>query len=332
MSANSLTYEVFHTSSNFEFNELLYSVSIFLMLMIPYAGWLFMTGTERPRCCSRAEFLQKLVTHEDPIHLHKILGLSSLMSYFFRYFIEYPTTGSLGFIDGSLFDWLTLTLHITLSSSSLIFHVLRYRITNRPMIIWEEYRLHAIVFSVRSFSCFIFSQMGLVNWVSLKQYLFIMAHHLVVDEITRRYGRGEGETTVRNKHDKVSNYSLVLKGYSFYQFAALASQLTPHPNSSDLGFNALIAIQSSAFLMTLYRKNIIAYHGHAFWYSFCLLISLFHMMRLITDPVYWMKVALAFFLRTKGVNKYLIWGLFSSAVALQGPYASPDVLRLLNLD
>ena len=42
---------------------------------------------------------------------------------------------------------------------------------------------------------------------------------------------------------------------------------------SNLAFNALIAIQSSAFLMTLNRKGLINWYTHAFWYSLSLVLS-----------------------------------------------------------
>lgn len=49
-----------------------------------------------------------------------------------------------------------------------------------------------------------------------------------------------------------------------------------------LGFNTLIAIQSSAFLMTLYRKNIIKYYHHFFWYAlFNYFEYLFHFLFIV---------------------------------------------------
>lgn len=92
----------------------------------------------------------KLFTKEDEYFIHKSLGLGCLISYCYRYFYLLPRTGSLGFERGGLIDYGTLLLHGLLSCSSLIFHVLERRISNKPMIIWEEYRLHAIVFSLKA--------------------------------------------------------------------------------------------------------------------------------------------------------------------------------------
>jgi hypothetical protein len=92
--------------------------------------------------------LGKLFTKEDPVHLHKTLGLLSLLSYLYRYFYLWPTTGALGFAEAGIRDWAGVVLHTALSSSSLIFTVIRLRILDKPTIIWEEYRLHAIVFTM----------------------------------------------------------------------------------------------------------------------------------------------------------------------------------------
>ena len=99
-------------------------------------------------CCSRKYIVKKLVTKEDPLFLHKTFGILSLMSYIYRYCYVLPMTGTLGF-DGGWFDYLTLAVHMILSTSSMIFHVLPQRMIRRPLVIWEEYRLHAIFFSLR---------------------------------------------------------------------------------------------------------------------------------------------------------------------------------------
>eukprot|EP01091_Cochliopodium_minus_P016029 TRINITY_DN5878_c0_g1_i2.p1 TRINITY_DN5878_c0_g1~~TRINITY_DN5878_c0_g1_i2.p1 ORF type:complete len:205 (-),score=40.30 TRINITY_DN5878_c0_g1_i2:123-737(-) len=88
---------------------------------------------------------EKLVTKEDKNFLHKIFGFTSLALFTYRYSYFFKN-GTLGF-DGQLIDYLTLLVHFLLSFSSLIFHVLEKRLESNPLIIYEEYRLHAIVFS-----------------------------------------------------------------------------------------------------------------------------------------------------------------------------------------
>eukprot|EP00462_Mataza_sp_D1_P002754 CAMPEP_0175103020 /NCGR_PEP_ID=MMETSP0086_2-20121207/8812_1 /TAXON_ID=136419 /ORGANISM="Unknown Unknown, Strain D1" /LENGTH=219 /DNA_ID=CAMNT_0016377999 /DNA_START=44 /DNA_END=700 /DNA_ORIENTATION=+ len=214
-------------------------------------------------CCSPRFLFKKLFTREDPVYLHKILGLLALCSFIYRYAFVYVQNGNLGF-EGSAFDWLTMALHFALSSSSLIFHVLLKRIANKPMVIWHEYRLHAIVFTLRCvfvYMAAVFRPFAEGSTADRLMHLpTVLIPHLLADEITRRYGPADkSETTVRVNEKKDTGILLKMgaRFYSFYQFAALGSHLLPNPRLADLGFNTLVAIQSSAFLMTLFRKGLI---------------------------------------------------------------------------
>jgi hypothetical protein len=163
---------------------------------------------------------------------------------------------------GGWIDYGTLLLHALLSCSSLIFHVLERRISNKPMIIWEEYRLHAIVFSLKAVcgSLFGMNQHHLIKYCGVQVTTVLLVVLMfgmlcVVDEITVRHGDA-GVTTVRNNDKKLKANAIVKfvqKGFSFYQFCGAGSMIVLDTHLCDLGFNTLIAIQSSAFLMTLYR-------------------------------------------------------------------------------
>lgn len=258
--------------------------------------------------------LSKLFTNEDNFQVHKVLGILSLCSFIYRYLWVYPTTGTLGF-DGRLFDHLTIAVHILLSTSSLIFHVIKHRIINRPMIIWEEYRLHAIVFSTRCLSVYLFGCFrpfqGTI-WERILLPALVLAHHVAADKITQRYGSKDGVTTVRVNDKHSSDITAVLRFYAFYQFSALASHLQPHDRLCDLGFNTFIAIQSSAFLMTLYRKSLITEISHAFWYTTCLLFSIYHIRLNCCTIMFFAKLSAVYVLRTSfRINKYALWIAFA---------------------
>mmetsp|Transcript_24940 Transcript_24940/g.46544 ORF Transcript_24940/g.46544 Transcript_24940/m.46544 type:complete len:366 (-) Transcript_24940:135-1232(-) len=255
--------------------------------------------------------LAKLFTNEDHIQVHKTLGILSVVSFLYRYFYVYPTTGTLGF-DGRMIDHLSMAVHILLSTSSLIFHVLSHRLIKRPMIIWEEYRLHAICFSVRCMSVYLFATFKVFEGTMLERIALpalVLAHHVMADKITEWYGSKDGTTTVRVKDNQDRTVSAILRFYAFYQFTALASHLQPNARLADLGFNALIAIQSSAFLMTLYRKGLITDKTHGFFYTSCLIISTFHIFaNCFTNFLFLGKLACCFVLRTKfRMNKYVMW-------------------------
>ena len=276
------------------------------------------------KCCrKRGLVCRKLCTNEDPMFLHKFFGLAALCSFVYRYAYIFPTTGNLGFQDGTIIDWVTIAVHMILSASSIIFHVLAYRIYDKPMIIWEEYRLHAIVFTLRCVSVYAYNTLVSTYFPLFYASIYsrlalpalVLSHHLVVDEITRRFGpKDPNRTTVRSIGKEVFPLwkTLILRFYSFYQFAALGSHLLPQERLADAGFNTIIAIQSSAFLMTLFRKGLIHNYSHAGWYSFCLVVSLFHIFHMYHfEAGYPFKILCAFLLRTKlRVNKYVLWILF----------------------
>jgi len=220
-------------------------------------------------------------------------------------------------------------VHLALASSSIIFQVIKRRMMKFPMIMWNEYRLHAIVFTLRCFSTFslgffVKTQPWLAEFVQTLPGRFFccavcLAHHVVADLITKWHGT-EGVTSVRVARSKKTGqiaYARVKLFYAFYQFLAITSHITPDARTMDLGFNALIAIQSSAFLMTLCRKNIITFRMHGIIYTLCLVLSTSYMVRNWCRGGYGVCLFLlaatmiVFQLRvTFRVNKYVLWGLF----------------------
>lgn len=286
--------------------------------------------------------LSKLATREDKFHLHKTLGMLSVCSFLYRYAYVYNTKGSLGF-DGAqssnfhwALDWATMAVHLLLAFSSNFFRVPKKRIANKPMVIYEEYRQHAQVFTFRCF--LVFSIAYLVPrapaWVTT---VGTMACHLFADRITAIHGT-PGNTAVRANLDskKISTfYRNVAKLYALYQFLAIASHILPNARMADLGYNAIIAIQSSAFMMTLYRKRIVRGRTHMLVYSACLLVSAFHIVRLLGATISLLVVA-TFLVRInlprEYSNKYLVWACF--LVAANAKYwqeavynAKPEVFQ-----
>lgn len=246
---------------------------------------------------------------------HKVFGFLSIMSFFYRYGVLYPEHGDLHF-TGNFLDWCNLLVLIGIPISALQFDVPAKRMMRKPMVIWEEYRLHAIVFSLRGFSVYAFGLLCNVEYYRwLLQFCFIMGHHLVVDEITRRHG-DPNHTTVRvgnnDIHKETGITRAIKRSYSLYQFIALASHLLPHEiYTPELGFNAFIAVSSSAFLMTLYRKRIIRGRTHFLIYTFCLMLSIYHIIRVFPQIWFLATVVAGFVLRVKfRLSKYAIWFVF----------------------
>lgn len=188
---------------------------------------------------------KKLFTNEDKYFVHKTFGFLSLLSFIYRYFYVWPVHGNLG-MNGTAVDFATLLLHMLLTGSSLIFHVLERRLTRNPLIIYEEYRLHAIIFTMRTTGIALIGFIPLTIMSKLQLQLLLVGWmvfcHFTVDEITRRYGT-PGVTAVRNgKDNELRSMKLF---FSYYQFLMIGGQLLWNDKISDLGYNALIAIQSS---------------------------------------------------------------------------------------
>lgn len=185
----------------------------------------------------------KLVTREDGYHLHKTLGICSVLSFLYRYAVVYPSTGALGF-DGRAFDWLTIGVHALLACSSLLFRVPRKRIKTSPMVIYEEYRQHAILFTVRSVSCAALGMLlpGGVVPAGYAAPVLVLAHHLFADRVTSLHG--SGNTSVRADGEKIrqnATFKYLAWFYSFYQFLLIGSLVENNARAADLAYNGIIA-------------------------------------------------------------------------------------------
>ena len=106
-----------------------------------------------------SRIVKGLVTKEDKGHIHKMLGISVLLHFIYRFSQVGPVKDMrFGATPHTL---ASLALHALLSASSLIFKIPTKRIAEGSRI-WPEYRLHSIAFAYRSLAC------CLVIWVEAK--------------------------------------------------------------------------------------------------------------------------------------------------------------------
>ena len=237
----------------------------------------------------------KLSTPEDKFYFHKVFGLLSLLSFCYHY-VHFIYYGNFGF-QNTLSTYCVFFIHFILSSSSLIFHVLPKRNPKNPLIIYSEYRLHAILFTLRA--CGV-SLLGLGNYDYVVKY-FVLLIHIMVDIVTYLYGT-KGITAVRNDRKNLIPKWVQLF-FSYYQFMGLGVHLIGNNESfTELGFTTIIAIQSSAFLMTLKRKSLIRWRTHIFFYGLSLILS-FYTMTKYHSYIFFLEILFTFFLRTQGINK-----------------------------
>ena len=84
-----------------------------------------------------SQWVKKLVTKEDPIHVHKTLGLAVLVSFGVRFAMFGDS--DMGFLTHPEWTLATLALHLLLNISAFEFHLPKKRIAAGDRI-WNEYR------------------------------------------------------------------------------------------------------------------------------------------------------------------------------------------------
>lgn len=289
----------------------------------------------------RASTLSKLITKEDPFHVHKILGIFCLLHFIYRYTLAFSGRdvsagfGNLGRATASprLAKTAAFLLpHALLSSSSLLFHTVPLeRVRGKPMI-WKEYRWHNMVFAFRSIvACFLATLMIKINSVTpagqhqarvaivAASSIACLTTHALADVATARLRTNATETTITTvpfwegctpaMHNGLRAY------YGYSQFAATMSCLIVcrYPSWS---FICLFPIQLASLLMTLCRKGIITSRQFHYGYTLSLLSVLTLVIQnTILDPRALSDLAavvggaaVLYGLRRKyRLNKYALW-------------------------
>ena len=98
--------------------------------------------------------ISKLFTHEDKFNIHKIFGIICLLNYIYL-FIDFIFTGFIGTISLrsiNIYFIILSWVHALLSISSMQFLIPKSRTGILPMI-WQEFRIHSILFAMRSILC-----------------------------------------------------------------------------------------------------------------------------------------------------------------------------------
>lgn len=248
------------------------------------------------------ENIHKLITKEDNSHIHKIFGTISLCNYIYRF--------GLLFLYGNMYlkspySLYLILLHGILSISSLIFHIPKIRNPGSPMI-YPEFRLHSIVFALRSVLCCI---LAYNNFHPIFKIFICILTIISADIITYYYKDG---STMRNmpfnenitKHDQ----NMITNMYSNSQISATLFML----GNMTTAFTPMFAIQIAAFLMTLVRKNIIKANTWHIVYALSLWINIFSY---ITIDKAWIIMKLFSYMLFKimrfhyKMNKYLAWSI-----------------------
>lgn len=304
---------------------------------------------EAPQEKLAARARRKLFTREDPVGIHKYLGLFCLLHFAYRYgqMLFFDPSAGLGSRPGlaTATGWiapLCLLPHAALSVSSLIFHTVpRARVVGKPMI-WQEYRVHNIAFGLRSVVTSLICHLSIrmhhsPPWRRLAVVstgLAVLVTQLVADWGTQRFRANENESTTATmpywEGCSVATQKRFKSFYAYSQFMATLACLAAMNPAWPLG--VLLAIQGASLLMTLVRKGLLTARGYHYGYTFTLLVPYavgFRSLRYTSRPEFLAMLAMAaalYQLRRLGANKYLLWvPVIAARVAIGDRFLSYDV-------
>lgn len=268
--------------------------------------------------------IPKLFTHEDPLHIHKLLGISSLIHYAYRAYLSYVSTNHSMSFDPT--KWHTLALivmHVLLSTTSLVFTIPRNRVRKLPMI-WPEFRLHSIVFAYRSLLAMICFWLNAKTGMVLFHYargIILLLTLASADLVTLYYKNHDmllpGETTMRSMpFPEGTNPTLIRTTNLYYSISqVLATMNIIFTSNMNRPFAVLFPIQLAAFLMTLVRKSILTSGEWHVMYAGALGLNYVYAVVATTDnsglismPMYLFLASTFIILRFRyHVNKYILW-------------------------
>jgi ferredoxin-NADP reductase len=293
--------------------------------------------------------ISKLITHEDKFHIHKTMGVISLMNYFYLLFdcLYSGVTAdiTLRSVDGG-FIGLTW-VHTILSLSALQFLIPRTRTGILPMI-WQEFRAHSIVFAVRSFliisALYFFFNHSEDNTKDTTtsptaiavRLVFVLLAMKLADVSTEYLRENKKETTTATMpywSDCPSSLQSAIKYfYTHSQFMATTVCLF-----GKIPYILAVAfpIQIASFLMTLVRKNIIsAFWYHMFYAGSLLAVYLINAADVKLYPIILIGVALIYARVHLKLNKYILWTLVAliggfAKYATSGNFSTDDIMTSL---
>jgi len=283
--------------------------------------------------------ISKLITHEDKFHIHKFMGVASLLNYFYLFFDCFysgaTATLTLRRADSPAFIALTW-IHTVLSLSALQFLIPRTRTGILPMI-WQEFRAHSIIFAVRSFLIINLLYLQLCLNLHITSWLIRTACVLVAmklaDVSTRHLRENRKETTTATMpywSDCKPGVQACLK--YFYTHSQFMATITCIFSEAPYILAVAFPIQIASFLMTLVRKNIIpAFWYHALYAGSLLTVYLINAADTALYPICAVGVGLIHFRVNVKLNKYVLWTLVSVIGGLLQEPPQPQLVLYIGL-
>lgn len=258
-----------------------------------------------------------LITHHDPFHVHKILGLLALLHFLYRAYLVLTTGLAFTPTEGMWTAVACVALHAALSWTSLLLPLTARRLFTAPMI-WPEFRLHSILFASRhvlgAIACLVGAwTLGLAPGggeealpltsparlaVLGTRCAAVLGTTAIAKAITDAVGDAGARTTNAMPYPAGTGDGLVRTFKAFYAAAQFHATVHAVAGDATMAFAPLYAIQGAPFLMTLVRKGKIGAVAYHWVYTATLLVPYaFLALRLLLRPgdnaLVWVVRALA---------------------------------------
>ena len=238
-----------------------------------------------------------LFTNHDKYHIHKTLGLLSVINFILRFYYAVIYGTSFPSFESKIVSCSSVLIHALLPIASLSIPLPEKRNFTSPMI-WKEFRLHSILFSCRHAlltiitllelwptQLFIFRNYKVYALLSeaFLKYMAITGCIKIASMITAKYGDTEKRTTNAMpypSHLRDFEIQKIKYEYAKKQFGATIMAVFSGELSATLNFTPLYAIQSAPFMMTLVRKGKCNSTHYHIVYAFTLIypLYLYHMI------------------------------------------------------
>jgi hypothetical protein len=216
-----------------------------------------------------AAWKKQLITHEDPLHIHKTLGIACMLSYLFR--LAQTGPNDMGFVTYPMLTVPTIILHLLLNLTSLVFKIPSRRISSGYRI-WPEYRLHSLVFLCRALAVMTlfwyeqtFHQKPNHDW-----NLAIVLAGMLAADLSSYSQRQYASSTIRD----LDTAPWVKFLFSVAQFCGTSNILYGLRHRYSMHMLAVIVIQCNAFMMTVRRKNLAGHSTLVALYGLALFVSM----------------------------------------------------------
>lgn len=246
----------------------------------------------------------KLFTHHDKYHIHKTLGIISIIHFFYRFVILFLNKN---IETHTRMNYLYI-VHLLLHLSSFNFILPERRIFSLPLI-WKEFRIHNAIFATRNILPSIFPVITTCS--ALHKTLYVWFWMFIADKATQMT-KEPGITMRMIPYPSNASLNDINNQKSFYvscQFHATMLSIT----DSRYSFLCVFAIEIAAFAMTLCRKGFLSVFGwhRAYFlslYSIYIIFCIKQLNSTILVALLGSMIAKEIRLITK-LNKYVIWGI-----------------------